>query len=98
MSNISTQKPADKIEVRIYEGADASFVLYEDENDNYDYEKGVYATIPFEWNDKDKTLTIGERKGEFPGMLKQRTFNIVRVNNNQGIGLETTKNLKNNCL
>ncbi len=32
-------------------GADGSFTLYEDENDNYDYEKGVYSTIAFHWND-----------------------------------------------
>jgi len=25
--------------------ADGNFTLYEDENDNYDYEKGAYATI-----------------------------------------------------
>ncbi len=41
----ATEKPADPIELRIYPGADGSFTLYEDENDNYNYEKGVYATI-----------------------------------------------------
>ena len=85
------QKPADKIELRIYTGGDASFVLYEDENDNYNYEKGVYATIPIEWNDKDKTLTIGERKGEFPGMLKERTFNVVIVRSDHGVGIDETQ-------
>ena len=47
----STQKPADPIELRIYRGANGDFTLYEDENDNYNYEKGVYATIPFHWDD-----------------------------------------------
>jgi alpha-D-xyloside xylohydrolase len=42
----STQKPADPIELRVYRGADGDFTLYEDENDNYNYEKGAYATIP----------------------------------------------------
>jgi alpha-D-xyloside xylohydrolase len=83
----SDEKPADPIELRIYPGADAEFVLYEDENDNYNYEKGVYATIPLKWDDVAETLTIGDRKGDFPGMLKTRTFNIVLVTDNHGTGL-----------
>ena len=65
--NGQREKPADPIELRIYPGADGDFTLYEDENDNYNYEKGVYATIPLHWDDKAQTLTIGDRKGQFPG-------------------------------
>jgi len=83
----STQKPADPIELRIYRGANGDFVLYEDENDNYDYEKGVYATIPLHWDDAAQTLTIGERKGQFPGMLESRAFHIVFVGENHGVGI-----------
>lgn len=82
------EKPADPIELRVYPGADAHFVLYEDENDNYDYEKGIYATIPINWNEKDQTLTIGKRKGEFPGMLTNRTFRIVWVTDGHGVGVK----------
>jgi alpha-D-xyloside xylohydrolase len=84
----STEKPADPIELRIYRGADGDFTLYEDENDNYDYEKGAYATIPFRWDDARKVLTIGNRQGEFPGMLAERTFQIVFVKENHGSGIE----------
>jgi len=73
----STEKPADPIELRVFPGADGSFTLYEDENDNYDYEKGVYATIPFSWDDAKHTLTIGARQGSFPGMLQTRTFRVA---------------------
>jgi alpha-D-xyloside xylohydrolase len=83
----STQKPADPVEVRVYAGADGSFTLYEDENDGYNYEKGIYATIPFHWDDAHQTLAIGERKGEFPGMLATRTFRIVFVGENHGVGV-----------
>ena len=62
------------------------FVLYEDENDNYNYEKGIYSTITFSWNDAKKTLTIADRKGTFPGMIDNRTFNLVLVGNGNGIG------------
>ena len=51
----------------------------EDEGVNYNYEKGHYATIPFSYNEAEGTLTLGERTGEFAGMLKERTFNVVKV-------------------
>lgn len=84
----STQKPADPIELRVYPGADGDFTLYEDENDNYDYEKGVRATIPFHWDDARRTLTIGAREGKFPGMLESRTFRVVFVGEGHGIGID----------
>ena len=65
------------LELRVYPGADGSFVLYEDEGDNYNYEKGMYSVIRFGWNDKKHTLTIGARKGSYPGMLSERAFTIV---------------------
>ncbi len=83
----STEKPADPIEVRIYRGADGDFTLYEDENDNYNYEKGAYATIPLHWDDAKQALTIGDRKGQFPGMLESRTFHVVFVGEHHGAGI-----------
>ena len=71
------EKAWDNLELHIYPGADGDFTLYEDEGDGYNYEKGIYTTITFHWNDKTRTLTIGERKGEYPGMLKTRQFTIV---------------------
>lgn len=82
----STMEKADPIELRVYPGASGSFTLYEDEDDNYDYEKGVYAVIPFRWDDAKKVLSIGPRQGEFPGMLEKRTFRIVWVRDGVGAG------------
>lgn len=90
----ATEKVADPLEIRIYPGADASFVLYEDENDTYNYEKGQYATIAMNWNEANKTLTLKDRKGEFPGMLKDRTFRIVWVTAKNGTGIEPAKEAK----
>lgn len=84
----STQKPADPIELRIYTGADGSFTLYEDENDNYNYEKGIYATINFVWNDSENELTIDKRQGRFPGMIEKRTIKVVLVKEGIGTGVE----------
>ena len=73
------QKQADVIDLYVYQGADASFTLYEDENVNYNYEKGAYAVIQFDYDEAAKTLKIADRKGEFPGMLKERVFNVIPV-------------------
>lgn len=90
----ATEKKWDQLEIRVYPGADAEFVLYEDENNNYNYEKGLYSTIRFSWNDAAKTLTIAPREGSFPGMLKSRSFNVVLVSESNGIGDEPTKKFK----
>jgi alpha-D-xyloside xylohydrolase len=83
----STEKPADPIELRIYAGADGDFSIYEDENDTYNYEKGAHATIPVHWDNARSTLTIGDRQGQFPGMLDTRTFRVVFVRENHGVGV-----------
>ncbi len=87
----SSEKPADPIELRIYRGADGKFTLYEDQGDTYNYEKGEYATIPISWNEAKQTLEIGKRTGEFPGMLKDRTFNIIWVTKDHGAGVAITE-------
>ena len=81
------EKKWDNLEIRIYPGADGEFLLYEDENDNYNYEKGKYSVISFQWNDKEKKLTIGERTGLYTGMLKSRKFAIVLVDEGNGMGM-----------
>ena len=84
------QKPADPIELRVYGGADGDFTFYEDEGDNYDYEKGAYATIPLHWDDTGHTLTVAAREGKFPGMIERRTFNVVWVGEGHGVGVDPT--------
>lgn len=86
----ATEKKWDNLEIRIYPGANGKFVLYEDENDNYNYEKGIYSTITFNWDDAKKTLIISDRNGSFPGMLNERKFNLVLVGANKGVGENLT--------
>lgn len=75
----SDEKKAEKIDLYVFKGADGQFTLYEDEGVNYNYEKGKYAMIPMQYDQQSGTLTIGDRQGEFDGMLKERTFNVVVV-------------------
>jgi alpha-D-xyloside xylohydrolase len=81
----TSQKQADTIELRVYPGADGSFTLYEDEGDNYNYEKGTYATIPITYSNAGGGVTIGARTGSFSGMLQNRVFKIVKVSAGHGI-------------
>ena len=80
------EKKWNNLEIRIYPGANGQFVLYEDDNDNYNYEKGIYSTITFDWDDKKKTLMISDRNGSYPRMLDSRKFNIIIVNTGKGAG------------
>ena len=75
----SDEKPAELINLYVYEGQNGCFQLYEDEGTNYNYEKGKYATIDITYDDVTKTVSFGARKGQFDGMLKNRRFNIVFV-------------------
>ena len=85
------------MEIRVYPGADGTFTLYEDEGDNYNYEKGKFSEIKFTWNEAGRTLTIAPRKGSYKGMLQRRQFHIVLVGANSGAGdqpMQATKSVE----
>ena len=77
-ADVKNAKVADwkNLDIVVYPGENAEFTLYEDEGDNYNYEKGQYSTIQLKWTDKTKTLTIGKRQGSFEGMQTARQFNV----------------------
>jgi len=81
------EKDGAPLEIRVYPGADGSFTLYEDENDNYNYEKGAYATTELRWNDKARQLTLADRRGSFSGLTATRTFRVIVVDQQHGTGL-----------
>jgi len=86
----ANEKPNAPIELRIYPGADGSFVLYDDAGDSYDYESGKYATTRFAWDDAQQKLTIEARQGTFPGMAGTRLFRVVVVRPGRGTGGDET--------
>ena len=83
----STAEAEDPLEIRIYGGKDADFLLYEDSGDSYAYEHGARATIRLHWDDRRKMLSIGDRAGAFPGMPSKQTLHIVLVKEGHGIGI-----------
>ena len=87
------------LQIRVYPGADGEFTLYEDENDNYNYEKEKYTLITMKWDDKRRVLSFMHIKGSYEGMMNERNFNIVLVENGNGVGLDGetfTKSVKYN--
>ena len=84
------EKPNGPIELRIYPGADGAFTLYNDEGDNYDYERGAHSTTTLTWSDATRTLTIVARQGAYPNMPRETTFHIVLARPNHGTGEATT--------
>lgn len=74
------------VTLRIYQGADASFDLYDDDGASYDYETGKREIIPIHWDDEKRVLSIGAREGGFSGMKPNRTFQVIWVRDGHGAG------------
>jgi alpha-D-xyloside xylohydrolase len=75
----STQMPADHLTITVYGNKDASYTLYEDENENCNYEQGKSAAIKIKYNAAAQIITLQKREGSFAGMLVNRSFKIVRT-------------------
>ncbi|MGZ3938160.1 MAG: TIM-barrel domain-containing protein [Flavisolibacter sp.] len=90
----TSEKPMDTLEIRIYTGAAGRFDLYNDEGNNYNYEKGKYTIIPFGWNEEQQVLTIGKRQGGFIGAVKKCIMNIVWVDESNGQGIQMSSKSK----
>jgi alpha-D-xyloside xylohydrolase len=81
---------SDPIELRVYPGANADFLIYEDQGDNYTYQQGAHSIISIHWDDAARTLIVGAREGSFPGMPARHTFNVVIVSSGHGTGGDAT--------
>lgn len=60
------------VTINVYPGADASFSLYDDAGDSYDYEKGEYSLIPISWDDSTHTLSLDAMQGNFSSPLPRQ--------------------------
>jgi alpha-D-xyloside xylohydrolase len=83
------EKTKGEITLHVYAGKDGHFSLYEDEDNNNDYQRGIHSTIGFKWDQNRHELTIGKRHGEFPGMIADRTFTIVLYSPGQAAGFDS---------
>jgi len=74
----------------VYTGKDSEFTLFDDEHTNYNYEKGAFTNIRLSYSDKNKTLTIGDRKGQYAGMPDKLKFRVVFVSKDHPAGIDAT--------
>jgi alpha-D-xyloside xylohydrolase len=73
------EQPGAPVTLFVYAGADGMFTLYEDEGINYNYEQGACSEITFTYLESGRTLHFGERQGSFEGMVTEREFRVVLV-------------------
>ena len=65
----------DVLSINVFEGDDAEFVLYEDDGESFEYEKGNYAKTLISWKQVSKTLTIKPLGGNWTA---KHTFEITK--------------------
>jgi len=80
------QRNNDEITLWIYQGADTSFDLYEDENVNYNYEKGDFGLLSFSYLENEQLLRIDKQQGVFAGIPKIRNINVIIVGKDKPVG------------
>lgn len=61
----ATQKTDEAMLIKVYPGKDAEYVLYLDDNESYDYEKGEFSEIVFSYSDVTKELKIKKGSGDY---------------------------------
>lgn len=64
------------IDVYVYPGKNGMFELYEDEGNNYNYEKGQYTITKMIWSEEKKNLEICKPIGFYSKMVKDREFKV----------------------
>jgi len=87
VKQFASQKVDVPLSVPIYPGADASFLLYEDDGTSFNYRKGEWMGIQMTWNEAARKLTLQlapgsrmlppERRNltvELPGMKRKVIF------------------------
>lgn len=81
----AAQPSEEPLTLMVYAGRNGKFKLYEDDGISYDYEKGAYSIIPLSYDDKNRTLIVGDRIGNFAGMKESRDFNIVLIDESRPV-------------
>lgn len=64
------------VTIDVFPGKDATFVLYDDAGDNYDFEKGESVNIPMLWDDTQRLFTIGDAAGNYKDAPEVRRFTV----------------------
>ena len=78
------EKIDEPLSVSIYPGADASFLLYEDDGASFNYRKGEWTGIQMEWNDARKILSLRLAPGSrlLPSATRAFTIKMDGISRN----------------
>jgi alpha-D-xyloside xylohydrolase len=79
------QTTDEPLEIRVYPGGDATFMLYEDDGQSNAYKQGEYSKVRLQWDESTKCLQIDKREGRYKDMPRQRQLKISVV----GTGTKT---------
>jgi alpha-glucosidase (family GH31 glycosyl hydrolase) len=63
VKQFTSEQVNEPLSVTIYPGADASFLLYEDDGSSFNYRKGEWMGIQMNWNDAGKKLNMRLAEG-----------------------------------
>lgn len=93
-SEFAVENDNREMEIRIYAGDDADFVLYEDDNETYDYENGDYSILKLFWNEKKRMLSLSGVIGKRKMDLEERIFNVKLIEvNDRGFVVSKIKRI-----
>jgi alpha-glucosidase (family GH31 glycosyl hydrolase) len=63
VKQFADEKGKGPLEISVYAGGDASFLLYEDDGNSFNYRKGEWMGIQMWWNDARRTLKLELAEG-----------------------------------
>lgn len=73
---VEAESNPDQLTIRVYPGADNTFVLYEDDNVSENYRQGICAQTEMKLNWKEKIFTVSPAQGERSLLPSQRSWKI----------------------
>jgi len=76
VKQFSAEKVDEPLTISIYPGADASFLLYEDDGTSFDYRKGEWMGTQMAWDDTRKILGLRLAPGSRMSSPKSRAIKV----------------------
>jgi alpha-glucosidase (family GH31 glycosyl hydrolase) len=82
------EKVDEPLSISIYPGADASFLLYEDDGASFNYRKGEWTGIQMDWNDARKILSLQLASGSRMLPSASRAFKIKMAGTTRNVAFD----------
>ena len=76
VKQFSAEKVDEPLSISIFPGADASFLLYEDDGTSFDYRKGAWRGTQMAWDDTRKMLRLRLAPGSRMSSPKSRAIKV----------------------